>query len=424
MGCGTRWWPAITLCAAVACLLAAPVDVAAYSALAHEAIIDAAWDGSIEPALRARFHPTVEELKRARAFAYGGSLIQDIGYYPFSSRFFGDLTHYVRSGDFVEALVRESTDVTEYAFALGALAHYAADTRGHPLAVNRAVPVLYPKLRERFGDVVTYEQSPSAHLKTEFGFDVVQVVRGKYASGAYHDLIGFEVAKPVMERAFRSTYGLELGDVFESIDMSIGTFRWTVNTTIPGMTKVAWDLKQKEIEALTPGATRESFTFSQTRAAYERKWGTEYKRPALRHKIVAFLLRIVPRFGPFKPLAFKPPTAETERWFLDSFERTLEYYRTLVGAAARSQLSIANRNFDTGAIVKPGEYSLVDKTYAELVERLASHTHATASIPPALLTQIRDFYADSSAPIETKKHEKDWTKLTRALEQIQPSDGR
>jgi hypothetical protein len=424
MVCGTRWWPAITVGAAVACVFAAPVSVAAYSALAHEAIIDAAWDGSIEPALRARFHATADELKRARAFAYGGSLIQDIGYYPFSSRFFGDLTHYVRGGDFVEAMLRESTDVTEYAFALGALAHYAADTRGHPLAVNRAVPVLYPKLRERFGDVVTYEQNPSAHLKTEFGFDVVQVARGKYASGAYHDFIGFEVSKPVMARAFRSTYGLELNDVFESIDLSIGTFRWTVNTTIPGMTKVAWDLKENEIEALTPGATRESFTFAQTRAAYEQKWGTEYKRPALRHKIVAFLLRIVPRFGPFKPLAFKPPTAETERWFLDSFERSVEYYRTLVGAAARSQLSIANRNFDTGATVKPGEYSLVDKTYAELVERLARNDQGTASIPQALLTQIGGFYADPSAPIETKKHKKDWVKLTRALEQIQVSHGR
>ena len=421
---GTRWWPAITVGVVVACFVVVPVRVAAYSALAHEAIIDAAWDGSIEPALRARFHPTPDELKRARAFAYGGSLIQDIGYYPFSSRFFGDLTHYVRSGDFVEALLRESTDVSEYAFALGALAHYAADTRGHPLAVNRAVPVLYPKLRKRFGDLVTYEQNPSAHLKTEFGFDVVQVARGKYASGAYHDFIGFEVSKPLMERAFRSTYGLELNDVFGSIDLSIGTFRWTVNTTIPGMTKVAWDLKEKEIAALTPGATRDSFTFSQTRAAYEQKWGTEYKRPALRHKIMAFLLRIVPRFGPFKPLAFKPPTAETERWFVESFERTVEYYRTLVDAAARSQLSIANRNFDTGATVKPGAYSLVDKTYAELVERLAEHAHASAPIPPALLTQIRAFYADPSAPIETKKHKKEWGKLTRALDRIQSSDGR
>jgi len=419
---GTRGWPAITGPALAAVFfLAAPDDVLAYSALAHEAIIDAAWDNSIEPALRARFHPTADELTRARAFAYGGSLIQDIGYYPFSSRFFGDLTHYVRSGDFVEALIRESTDVTEYAFALGALAHYAADNRGHPLSVNRAVPVLYPQLHERFGDVVTYEQSPSAHLKTEFGFDVVQVARGKYASGAYHDFIGFEVSKPVMERAFKSTYGLELKDVFESFDLSVGTFRWTVNTTIPGMTKVAWELKQKEIEALTPGQTRERFTFSQTRAAYEQKWGTAYKPPALRHKILALLLRIVPRFGPFKPLAFKPPTAETERWFLESFDRTVEYYRTLVDAAARSRLSLVNRNFDTGAAEKPGEYSLVDKTYAELVERLAKRPDTAAAIPVTLLAHIRAFYADPAAPIETKKHKKDWVKLTRALDRIKAS---
>lgn len=415
---GTRGWRATVRCAlAAASIVAVPGRLSAYSALAHEAIIDAAWDGSIEPALRARFHPTPDELKRARAFAYGGSLIQDIGYYPFSSRFFGNLTHYVRSGDFVEAMVREATDLTEYAFALGALAHYAADNTGHPLAVNRAVPILYPQLRERFGDVVTYEQSPSAHLKTEFGFDVVQVARGTYASGAYHDFIGFEVSKPVMERAFKSTYGLELKDVFESIDLSIGTFRWTVSSTIPGMTQVAWELKQKDIVALAPAITREGFSFSQTRAAYEKDWGTEYKRPGLRHKILAFLLRIVPRFGPFKPLAFKPPTAETERWFLDSFDKTVDYYRSLVDAASRSRLSLADRNFDTGAPVKPGEYSLVDKTFAELVERLAKQSNP-APIPPALLTRIHAFYSDPAAPIETKKHRKEWDKLTRALDKI------
>lgn len=410
----------IGCCALTAvCMLAAPSPCAAYSALTHEAIIDAAWDASIEPALRARFHPSADDLKRARAFAYGGSLIQDIGYYPFSSRFFGNLTHYVRSGDFVEALIRESADVTEYAFALGALAHYAGDNRGHPLAVNRAVPVLYPELRQRFGDVVTYVENPSAHLKTEFGFDVLQVARGKYASGAYHNFIGFEVSKPVMERAFRSTYGLELEDVFESIDLSIGTFRWTVSSTIPGMTKVAWDLKEKEISALIPGATRESFSFSQTRAAYEQQWGAEYKRPGFRHKMLAGLLRVIPRFGPFKPLAFKPPTPETERWFLESFDKTVEYYRALVAAASQSRVSIANRNFDTNDPPRPGDYSLVDKTYAELVERLAKQSEPAPPIPPELRAQIKRFYADPSAPIETKRHRKDWNKLTRALEKIQ-----
>jgi hypothetical protein len=414
-----RWPAVVPVALAVAWTLASPAPAAAYSALAHEAIIDAAWDGSIVPALRVRFKATSDEdLKRARAFAYGGSLIQDIGYYPFSSRFFGDLTHYVRSGDFVEALIREATDVNEYAFALGALAHYAADNMGHPLAVNRAVPVLYPKLRERFGNVVNYGQNPAAHLKTEFGFDVIQVARGQYASGAFHDFIGFEVSKPIMERAFTATYGLDLKDIFASLDLSIGTFRWTVNTTIPGMTKVAWELKEKEIVALTPEITRERFIFSQTPAEYEKRWGSEYKRPGWIHKFLAALMRIVPRFGPFKPLAFEPPTAETEKWFVESFAKTVTYYRALVDEARNSTLSIVNRNFDTGIATRAGRYPLADKTYAQLVERLAKQNDKGSRAPTALLSDIRSFYADPSAPIETKKHRTEWKELTRVLDQL------
>jgi zinc dependent phospholipase C len=414
-----RWRPVVPVVLGIAWTLASPAPAGAYSALAHEAIIDAVWEGSIVPVLRARFTSVRDDdLKRARAFAYGGSLIQDIGYYPFSSRFFGDLTHYVRSGDFVEALIREATDVTEYAFALGALAHYAADNTGHPLAVNRAVPELYPDLRQRFGDVITYGQNPAAHLKTEFGFDVVQVARGRYASGAFHDFIGFEVSKPVMERAFKSTYGLDLKEVFAAIDVSIGTFRWAVNTTIPAMTKVAWELKEKEIVALTPSITRERFVFSQTRAEYEQRWGTEYQRPGWIHKCLAALMRIVPRFGPFKPLAFEPPTADTEKWFVESFARTVSYYRTLIDDARRSALSIANRNFDTGAQTKAGRYSLADKTYAQLVERLAKERDKGSSPPAPLLSDIHAFYADPAAPIDTKKHRKEWTKLTRSLERL------
>ena len=399
-------------------MLASARDVRAYSALAHEAIIDAAWDASILPALRSRFTLAAADLRRARAFAYGGSLIQDIGYYPFSSRFFGDLTHYVRSGDFVEALLRQSTDADEYAFALGALAHYAADNNGHPLAVNRAVPVLYPKLRAKFGDEVEYADNPAAHLKTEFGFDVVQVARGKYATDAYHDFIGFEVSKPVLERAFKSTYGLELDDVFGALDIAIGTFRWTVSTTIPEMTKVAWELKEKDIVSLMPGTTRERFSFRMTRAGFEKEWGTTYKRPGFGHKLLALLMRIVPRFGPFRTVAFRPPTAQTERWFLDSFETTVDRYRGLIAESRRGRLQVQNRNFDTGRPVRAGDYALVDKTYAELVHRLARLRGKGESPPPDMAADIRTFYADASAPLETKKHKGEWRKLLRELAQI------
>jgi hypothetical protein len=175
---------------------------AGYSVLTHEAIIDAAWKDGIEPLLLSRFpYATPEQLLQAHAYAYGGAIIQDMGYYPFGSQFFSDLTHYVRSGDFVLALIAESHDLNEYAFALGALAHYAADTTGHPLATNLSVAIMYPKLAKQYGPVITYDEKPSAHSQVEFGFDVDQVAEGNYAPRAYHDFIGFEVSKPVLERA-------------------------------------------------------------------------------------------------------------------------------------------------------------------------------------------------------------------------------
>ena len=396
----------------LACL-GLPGEVSAYSVLAHQAIIDAAWERSLVPALRARYSIAAADLPRARAFAYGGSLIQDIGYYPFSSRFFGDLTHYVRSGDFVEALVREAADPMEYAFALGALPHYAADNNGHPRAVNRAVPLVYPKLLVRYGPYVTYAQSPSAHLKTEFGFDVLQVARGHYVSDAYHDFIGFEVAKGVLDRACKATYGLELDDLFGAIDVSIGTFRWTVSQLIPEATKVAWDLKQEEIRRRAPATTRERFLFQLTRANFEEKYGREYKRPGWGHRILALLFRILPKFGPFRPLAFEPPTPEAERLFADSFITTVARYQSLIDAAARTRLTLDNLNFDTGRMVRAGDYPLVDKTYERLLARLADRRFE--DVPAPLRMNVLAFYAEADAPLETKKHRKRWKALQRHL---------
>jgi hypothetical protein len=178
-------------------------------------------------------HSTEQQLNEAHAYVYGGSIIQDLGYYPFGSHFFSDLVHYVRTGDFLQALLDESNDLNEYAFAIGAVAHYGADVEGHSIAVNHAVPILFPKLRRRFGNNVTYADDRSAHLKTEFGFDVLQVARGNYASQAYHDFIGFQVSKDLLDRAFQKTYGLTLKDLFHTLDLSLGTYRYSVSTLIP-----------------------------------------------------------------------------------------------------------------------------------------------------------------------------------------------
>lgn len=233
-----------------------------YSVLSHEAIIDSTWDKDIKPLLLRRFpSASADELREAHAYAYGGAIIQDMGYYPFGSKFFSDLTHYVRSGEFVEALIRDSQDTNEYAFAIGALCHYCADNSGHPIATNPSVPILYPELRRRYGNNVTYDESPSAHIQTEFGFDVVQVARGHYASEAYHDFIGFKVSKPLLERAFKETYGIELASIFTSLDLALGTYRYSVSTLIPTMTKVAWETKKGDLEKQTPGITRDKFLY-------------------------------------------------------------------------------------------------------------------------------------------------------------------
>ena len=281
----------------VLAVLSAPVSFG-YSVLTHEAIVDSLWDASIQKMLLKRFPAaTPEELEQAHAYVYGGCIIQDMGYYPFSSHLFSDLTHYVRTGDFIEALIRESQDINEYAFALGALAHYAADNNGHRIATNLSVPILYPKLRRKFGKEVTYWDNPLAHIRTEFGFDVLQVAQGRYAPDRYRAFVGFEVSKPVLERAFLDTYGIELKDVFGSLDLALGTFRYSVGSIIPGMTRVAWQLKKDQLAKEIPGVTKKKFLYNLSRSSYEKEWGTEYHRPGFRTRIVTWIVRIMQKIG-------------------------------------------------------------------------------------------------------------------------------
>src|SRR5438105_5111651 len=260
--------------------LIAPRGAAAYSVLAHESNIDALWDAQIRPLLLARYPRTsASALAEARAYAYGGSVIQDLGYYPFGSAFFTNLLHYVKSGEFIGALLRDSHDVNEYAFAIGALGHYASDQEGHVLAVNKAVPIIYPKLRRKFGDTVPYDKAPKEHILVEFAFDVLLAAHGGYKLQAYHDFIGFKVATPLLERAFRETYGLDMKDLFLDEDLAIGTFRHAVGTTIPNATKIAWQKKRDEIQKTTPGAVREQFVLTLPRTAYEQEFGSKYMKP-------------------------------------------------------------------------------------------------------------------------------------------------
>ncbi len=381
----------------IAFLLFMPTGARAYSVLTHEAIVDVLWVDSIQPALLARFpDATPDQLLEAHAHTYGGCIIQDLGYYPFGSHFFSDLVHYVRSADFLQALLDQSKTLDEYAFALGAVAHYGADVDGHAIAVNKSVPILFPRLRARFGGVVTYADNPSAHLKTEFGFDVLQVARGHYPPKAYHDFIGFQVSKELLDRAFLSTYGLTLKDIFKVLDLSLGTYRYSVSTMIPNVTEAAWRLKRDEIQKDHPEVSRKAFVYNIGKEDYTKEWGTQYERPGFGVKILTLLARLIPPIGPFKGFAFKVPTPETEKMFEDSFDAAVKSDQADFVEARRGELKVINRDLDTGNTVSPGEYALTDTTYDNLLRKLAAKKFA--GVTPQLKQNIVAFYAAMKTP--------------------------
>ncbi len=388
----------------------------AYSVLTHEEIIDLLWKDDIQPLLLKRYPGLSEDqLKEAHAFAYGGAVIQDLGYYPFGSKQFSNLVHYVRTGDFVRELLLESQDANEYGFALGALAHYVSDIDGHP-AVNQAVAMCYPKLRAKFGNSVTYADDRTAHLKTEFGFDTVQVAKNRYASQQYHDFIGFKVSKPLLERVFPVVYGVELKDALAHEDLAIGSYRFSVSQLIPEMTQVALRTHQKDMMRETPDFSKQKFLYRLSRSEYEKEWGKDYKKPGFGTRVLSVLLRYLPKIGPFKGMSFDNPTATTEDMYFKSINTTVDQYRVFLEEVRADKLEFPNRDLDSGNETKAAEYSLTDNTYAKLLGKLSDRKFDLTSA--ALRDNILQFYSDASAPIETKKDKNDWQEVQKQLDQL------
>jgi hypothetical protein len=319
-------------------------------------------------------------------------------------------------GRFTRNLIREARNLNELAFALGALAHYAADTQGHSVAVNPSVAMQYPKLAGKYGQSVTYADDRTSHLRVEFSFDVSQVARGNYAPQAYHDFIGFQVEKELLERAFRDTYAMELTEVFGDLDLALATYRHAVSAVIPEMTRVAWHLKKDELAKASPAVTKRKFVFNLSRVSYRKEWNEKFQQPGIGTRILSFLIRILPKIGPLKALSFQPPTARTSALFETSFNRTLAEYRRLLAAEGANRLVLENRDFDTGQPTRPCEYRLADDAYSKLARHLAEMNAGT--IDAALLHDVLDFYGDLQLPFATKRSPKDWQETMAALDNL------
>jgi Zinc dependent phospholipase C len=412
---GDGRWILRAACIFVTLLLCTSASLA-YSVLTHEEIVDLVWTDELRPLLLLRFPAlTEDQLKEAHGYAYGGAVIQDLGYYPFGSVEFSNLVHYVRSGDFVRELLAQSQDANEYAFALGALAHYTSDIAGHP-AVNQAVSIQYPKLRAKFGNSVRYAQDHTAHLKTEFGFDMVQVAKNRYASQQYHDFIGFQVSKPLLERTFPIVYGVELKDVLSHEDLAVGSYRFAVSRMIPQMTQIALRTHKKDMMKETPDFAKKKFLYRLSRSEYEKEWGKDYTKPDFGTRVWSVLLRYMPKIGPFKALAFNNPTPQTEDLYFKSINTTVDQYRIYLQQVRAGSLDLANCDFDTGKITMAAEYSLTDETYAKLLGQLAGRKFDLTS--PDLRDNILKFYSDLSLPLETKKDATRWQGVLASLDQL------
>ena len=395
-----------------------PNTAFSYSVLTHEELIDLAWNDSIRPLLLARFpNATEAQLREAHAYAYGGSAIQDMGYYPFGKQFFSNLTHYVRSGDFVAYLFRDAQNIDEYAFALGALSHYVGDTVGHSIAVNPSTAIEFPKLEQKYGRSVTYDESPHGHIRTEFAFDIDQLANREFAPEAYLRAIGFKVPSRALRRAFINTYGMNSYEILGRAHSALRSYRTSVRRFISAFAEAELVLHRHQFPAQPNNENYRLFSERVSRTSYDRHWAHTFKEPGVTAHLLAGFVFIVPKIGPLSDLAIKIPTPETEEWYLKSVNHTVDVYRDLLAKMKNrvdSPLSLANLDLDTGEMTKPGSYPLSDKTYAELLRRLTANPERI--VPVRLKKNILDYYSDPKAPLSTKKNKKEWEQVTAELQ--------
>jgi len=410
--CHARRWAAFVTLLCV-CFLSPSRQAEGYSFLTHEQMIDLTWKSSIRPLLLSRYPGlTPAQLLEAHAYAYGGCAIQDLGYYPFGDEFFSDLTHYVRSGDFITALFRNAHNANELAFAIGALSHYVGDVIGHPQATNRAVPIEFPKLQAMYGPVVSFEQAEHPHVQTEFAFDINEIANHRFAPSAYLKHIGLAVPTHQLALAFYETYGLGANFDSRRPRTTLRGYRFAVRSFLPRVAYAETILHRKGFPPDTPGPDLDLLKQELAQADFENGWDQYRKKAGIGTYTLAGLIVILPKFGPLKLLAIKGPNAQTEDDYVRSLNRSIIEMRRVLARFGADQ-TLPNRDLDTGAKVKPGGYRLTDDTYAKLLREITKDpSHA---IPPGLKADILEYYSDPNAPIITKKDPKRWAEVQADL---------
>ena len=392
----------------------------AYSVLTHEELIDLAWEDSIRPLLLAKFPGASEaQLREAHGYAYGGSAVQDMGYYPFGKQFFSNLTHYVRSGDFVAWLLSNARNLDEYAFAIGALSHYVGDSIGHSQAINRATAIAFPKLEKSFGPSVTYDESPHSHIRTEFAFDIAELSDGDFPSPDYLESIGFQVPRKFLEEAFQKTYGFDIHEVLGRAHPALRSYRTSVRRFIPAFAEAEVVLHRHQFPPHADSEADRIFRERLARMAHQRKWKHTHQGPGIKAHLLAVLVFIVPKIGSVSDLAIKIPTPQTYEMYQSSVDHTVDIFGDMLQKLRNTgdDVKLANIDLDTGEHVKRGEYPLADATYARLLQRLTSTPDR--AIPGDVKRNIMTYYgtiAITDKPNPNREEELATLRMMRATD--------
>jgi hypothetical protein len=183
------------------------------------------------------------------------------------------------------------------------------------------------------------------------------------------------------------------------------------------MTRVALINRKNEVIRDTPNMNEKKFLYHLSRKTYQKEWGKGYRQPGFGSRVLAWILRVIPKVGPFNALAFKIPTTKTEDMYVKSINATVDQYGALLRDQKQNHLQLRNLDFDTGKSSHAGEYGLADKTYVHLLDDLEKHKFD--KLTPELRQDILGFFENAQAPVSKKKRDlTEWTKTQRELQEL------
>jgi len=394
-------------------LLTVPQPARAYAVLTHEQIIDLTWSDSIQPLLLRRYPKlTPAQLREARAYAYGGCVIQDLGYYPMGKPLFSNLLHYVRTGDFIRALFRDAKGPDDVAFAIGALSHYMGDTIGHAESINIAVGTEFPALAAKYGPNVNFAEGEHQHVRAEFAFDINEIAKHRLAPEAYLNHIGFAIPVPLLARAFYDTYGLDIADVLGHHRPTLRGYRYSVRTLLPRVAYAETLLYRKRFPPDTPSPALDQLKQQIATLAAQDHWDAYRGHAGLGTHLLAGFIFILPKFGPLSDLSLRGPTPATEQNYADSLVHTVDVFRQMLAHASTTS-GLANQDLDTGDAIRPGTYRLCDETYANLLHEIARAP--STPIPFGIKRDLLAYFADPKKAIYLQRNPKNFARMQAEL---------